>query len=109
MTPSFEDIDRIDRVVHEPARLMILTALAACASADYVFLRRITGLTAGNLSAHLAKLHEAGFVKIEKRFIKNKPNTRVVLTANGRQGVEEHWRRLEQLRTEASALKPGVP
>jgi DNA-binding MarR family transcriptional regulator len=108
MTSTFEDIDRIDRLVHEPARLVILTALASCASADFVFLQRITGLTTGNLSAHLAKLQEARFVKIEKRFIKNRPNTRIVLTADGRRAVDEHWRRLEQLRYEASALKPGV-
>ncbi len=92
--------------MHEPARLVILTALASCASADFVFLQRITGLTNGNLSAHLAKLSEAGLVVIEKRFIGKKPNTQVVLTPRGRRAVNEHWRRLEQLRAGARELRP---
>ena len=92
--------------MHEPARLVILTALASCASADFVFLGRITRLTNGNLSAHLSKLDQAGLVSVHKRFIDRKPNTHVVLTAKGRTAVEEHWRRLEELRSGARELKP---
>jgi hypothetical protein len=50
---TFDEVDQLDRLVHEAARLVILTALPSCASADFVFLQRITGLTNGNLSAHL--------------------------------------------------------
>jgi DNA-binding transcriptional ArsR family regulator len=102
---SLEQLDPLDRLVHEPARLVILTALASCASADFVFLQRITGLTTGNLSAHLTKLSEGRLVAIEKRFIGKKPNTRVVLSAEGRRAVGEHWRRLEELRAGARGLK----
>jgi DNA-binding MarR family transcriptional regulator len=106
LASSLEDIDPLDRLVHEPARLVILTALASCASADFVFLQRVTRLTNGNLSAHLSKLSEAGLVAIEKRFIDKKPNTRVAITAKGRHAVDEHWARLEQLRAGARGLTP---
>ncbi len=106
MASSLEDVDPLDRLVHEPARLVILTALASCASADFVFLQRVTRLTNGNLSAHLSKLSDAGLVSIEKRFIDRKPNTLVAITPKGRHAVEEHWARLEQLREGARGLAP---
>ena len=106
MALGLEDVDALDRLVHEPARLVILTALASCASADFVFLQRVTRLTNGNLSAHLSKLNEARLVDIEKRFVDRKPNTHVLITAKGRHAVAEHWRRLEQLRAGARGLKP---
>jgi DNA-binding MarR family transcriptional regulator len=96
----------LDRLVHEPARLVILTALASCAGADFVFLQRVTRLTNGNLSAHLTKLSDAGLVGVEKRFIDRKPNTHVAITAKGRRAISEHWARLEQLRKDARALRP---
>lgn len=105
MARRLEELDPLNRLVHEPARLVIMTALAACASADFVFLQRITGLTNGNLSAHLNKLSEGGLVSIEKRFVNRKPNTRVVLSSEGRRAVDEHWRQLEELRAGARGLK----
>ena len=104
MPPTLEDIDPLDRLVHEPARLILLTALASCASADFVFLQRVARLTNGNLSAHLSKLSDAGLVTIEKRFIERKPNTLVAITAKGKRAVEQHWSRLEQLRAGARDL-----
>src|SRR5207244_13335415 len=98
MTTPFEDILSLDRLVHEPARLAILTALAACGRADFVFLRSVTGLTQGNLSSHLGKLEEAGLVAIEKGFRGKFPQTCVRLTAKGRDGTRRHWNRLEALR-----------
>jgi DNA-binding transcriptional ArsR family regulator len=70
----------LDRLIHEPGRLAILTVLSSVKSADFVFLQRTTGLTKGNLSSHLTKLEEAGLVQIEKRFVLKKPNTNVELT-----------------------------
>jgi DNA-binding transcriptional ArsR family regulator len=105
LASSLEEIDPLDRLVHEPARLIILTALASCASADFVFLQRVTRLTNGNLSAHLSKLYDAGLVTVEKRFIDRKPNTNIAISAKGRRAVDEHWRRLEQLRAGARELK----
>ena len=90
---------QLDRLIHEPGRLAILTVLASVRDADFVFLQRATGLTKGNLSSHLTKLEDAGLVTIEKRFIRKKPNTNVALTAPGRRRIAEHWERLERLKT----------
>jgi DNA-binding transcriptional ArsR family regulator len=88
----------LDRLIHEPGRLAILTVLSSVKSADFVFLQRTTGLTKGNLSSHLTKLEEAGLVTIEKKFVHKKPNTNVALTAVGKKRVADHWERLERLK-----------
>jgi DNA-binding MarR family transcriptional regulator len=89
----------LDRLIHEPGRLAILTVLSSVKSADFVFLQRTTGLTKGNLSSHLTKLEEAGLVRIEKRFVLKKPNTNVELTKIGRERIAEHWDRLDRLKS----------
>jgi len=89
----------LDRLIHEPGRLAILTVLSSVRDADFVFLQRATGLTKGNLSSHLTKLEDAGLVAIEKRFVLKKPNTNVTLTALGRKRIAKHWAQLERLRT----------
>jgi len=63
----------LDRLIHEPARLAILTVLSSVRAADFVFLQRTTGLTQGNLSSHLTKLEDAGLVRIEKCFVGQAP------------------------------------
>jgi DNA-binding transcriptional ArsR family regulator len=88
----------LDRLIHEPGRLAILTVLSSVRDADFVFLQRTTGLTKGNLSSHLTKLEDAGLIEIEKRFIRKKPNTNVALTAVGRQRIAHHWDQLERLK-----------
>ena len=88
----------LDRLIHEPGRLAILTVLSSVTDADFVFLLRATGLTKGNLSSHLSKLEDAGLVAIEKRFVRKKPNTNVALTAEGRQRIAAHWEQLERLK-----------
>ena len=114
MPASNEEI-ALDRLIHEPGRLAILTVLSSCQSADFVFLQRITGLTKGNLSSHLTKLEDGGLVRIEKRFVRKKPNTNVALTDRGRKGIENHWSQLERLReysrvsreeSQSGALRP---
>ena len=92
----------LDRLIHEPGRLAILTVLSSVTDADFVFLQRATGLTKGNLSSHLSKLEDAELVAIEKRFVRKKPNTNVALTAEGRQRIAHHWDQLERLRTLAT-------
>jgi DNA-binding MarR family transcriptional regulator len=101
MPPNAELI--LDRLIHEPGRLAILTVLSSVESADFVFLQRTTGLTKGNLSSHLTKLEEAGLVEIEKRFVRKKPNTNVALTAVGRERIANHWAQLERLKTLSAA------
>ena len=90
------------RMVHEPARLAILTVLSSVKSADFTFLQRTTGLTKGNLSSHLARLEDAGLLTIEKRFVRKKPLTTASLTQQGRQRIEVHWRQLDRLRSQLS-------
>jgi len=102
----FEQLANLDRRVHDPARLSILTALSACERADFLFLQRITGLTKGNLSSHLSKLEEAGLVEIEKRFVEKKTQTLVRLTDPGRQTIEGYWTEMEDLRKSAARWRP---
>jgi DNA-binding MarR family transcriptional regulator len=106
MTTPFEELAALDRLIHEPARLAILTALAACQSADYLFLQRLTGLTGGNLSSHLTKLEEVGLIQLEKRFVDKRPNTQVQITDKGRTAIENHWIQLENLRKDSQVWKP---
>jgi len=87
----------IDRVIHAPARLMVLTYLYVVESAEFVFLMRLTGLTWGNLSSHLSKLEEAGYVAIEKEFRGKKPHTMLRLTDEGRAAFREYRQRLKQV------------
>jgi len=101
MQTPFEELAGLDRLVHEPARLAILTVLSACRSADFLFLQRLTGLTKGNLSSHLAKLEGAGLVRIDKQFVGKLPRTEVSLTDAGREAVGRHWAQLEKLRRDA--------
>lgn len=93
-----EDLTDLDRLIHEPARLTILTALSACEVADFRFLQRLTGLTSGNLSSHLARLEKARLIDLRKRFVGKRPNTQALLTDKGRAAVERHWQQLENLR-----------
>jgi DNA-binding MarR family transcriptional regulator len=80
----------IDRLVHEPARLIIMTMLNVVDSADFLFLQRETGLTKGNLSAHLTKLEEAGYVAIEKTYKGKIPLTVCRLTEEGRKAYRQY-------------------
>lgn len=98
----FEQLANLDRRVHDPARLSILTALSACERADFLFLQRITGLTKGNLSSHLSKLEETGLVETEKRFVNKKTQTLVHLTGEGREAIESYWKEIQELRKSAS-------
>ena len=89
---KIQRIGQVDRVIHEPARLMIVALLAAVAEADFQYLHQSTGLTKGNLSVHLAKLEEAGYVHIEKTFRGKYPLTICRLTAAGKEELEKYRR-----------------
>lgn len=106
MSTLFEEMAGLNRLIHEPARLSILTILASCQSADYLFLQRLTGLTGGNLSSHLAKLEEGGLIELEKRFVEKRPNTLVQITEKGRAAIARHWEQLENLRRDAQSWEP---
>lgn len=98
MTSSpFEDLAGLDKLIHEPARLAILTALSSARKVEFLFLQSLTGLTKGNLSAHLSKLEDATLVVIHKQFEGKKPITYVELSAKGRDAIDAHWQRLDAL------------
>lgn len=94
---ALQSLGEIDKLVHEPARLQILAALSVVESADFVFLMRQTGLTWGNLSSHMSKLEEAGYVEVEKEFVDKKPRTMLHLTETGRQAFDNYRRRMQQV------------
>ncbi len=87
---DLHDLAGVDRVIHEPARLMILLYLYTVEKADFLFLLNATELTWGNLSSHVSKLESAGYVVVEKTFVAKKPRTILELTAAGRRAVESY-------------------
>lgn len=109
MPKLFEGLADLDRTVHEPARLAIVTGLSAFESTDFLSLQKLTGLTPGNLSVHLTKLELAGLVTIEKSFEGRKPRTTVRLTRDGRAAVEGYWQRMDSLRKQAARWRASGP
>lgn len=107
MTNPFESLAGLDKLVHEPARLAILTALAGVTEADFLFLERLTGLSRGNLSAHLTKLADGGLVQVSKQFQGRKPVTLLRLTPAGRGAIDRHWADLEDLRRRSTEWPPA--
>lgn len=80
----------LDRLIHEPARLLLVSNLAVVDRADFVFLSARTGLTAGNISSHMSRLENAGYVHIEKSFAGKRPRTTYALTETGRVAFERY-------------------
>ena len=95
MSDDLRSLTELDRLIHEPARLLIVTILSTVESADFLFLQRETDLTKGNLSAHLSKLEDAGYVSIEKTFKGKLPLTVCKLTESGRQAFEGYRRQMQ--------------
>ena len=91
------DLAVLDRVVHEPARLAVMSLLYVVESADFTFLMNQTGLTWGNLSAHMSKLEEAGYLEVEKSFKGKRPNTMLRLTRQGRAAFKAYRGKLKQV------------
>jgi DNA-binding transcriptional ArsR family regulator len=90
---EIRDIVNIDRLVHEPARLAIMAVLSASKTADFTYLLNATGLGKGNLSSHLTRLREAGYISITKGFKGNYPHTSCALTAQGRKAFNAYRKR----------------
>lgn len=102
MSDDLRTVTTLDRLIHEPARLLIVTILSSAASADFLFLQRETGLTKGNLSAHLSKLEEAGYVKIEKTFKGKLPLTVCKLTSMGQKALKVYREQLQDFMNKTS-------
>jgi DNA-binding MarR family transcriptional regulator len=84
----------VDRLIHEPARLAIMTNLFVVASANATYLLRQTDLTWGNLGSHLNKLEDAGYVTVAKGYNGKKPETTISLTEKGREALLSYRDRL---------------
>jgi DNA-binding MarR family transcriptional regulator len=87
----------IDRVIHEPARLVVLAVLYVVECADFTFLINQTNLSWGNLSTHMSKLEEAGYIEVEKSFKGRRPNTSLRLTPAGREAFQSYRHDLKQM------------
>jgi DNA-binding transcriptional ArsR family regulator len=105
MNADLRSIVEIDRLIHEPARLVIVAILSAVESADFLYLLKETDLTKGNLSSHLSRLEEAGYVAIEKTFVGKMTRTTCRLTSDGHKAFL-HYR--EQIQA-ALAASPDPP
>jgi len=88
-------LGNLDRLVHEPARFMIMAYLYVIESGDFTFLANQTGLTHGNLSSHMSRLETAGYIEVKKEFVDRKPHTMLRLTDEGREAFREYRRLME--------------
>jgi DNA-binding transcriptional ArsR family regulator len=94
VTPKIQEISQLDRLIHEPARLSIMMILDGVGEADFLYLQREGGFTQGNLSGHLAKLEEAGYVEIEKKYKGKVPLTVCSLTSKGKAALSSYSQRM---------------
>lgn len=90
MTADSATSPEIDKLIHEPARLLMMAHLYVVEKADFTYLMRQTGLTWGNLSSHMSKLEEAGYIEVTKTFQDKRPNTMLALTELGRTAFQEY-------------------
>ncbi len=97
MSKDFRSMGAIDRLIHEPARMMIVAILHNWHSVDYLYLLRETGLTKGNLTSHLSKLEAAGYIEIEKTFKGKVPLTICHLSDKGRGAFEAYREHLKRI------------
>lgn len=97
MSEALRKFTEVDRLMHEPARLLITSILYTVAQVDFLFLLRETGLTKGNLSAHLGKLESAGYINIEKSFRGKIPQTRIALSEDGRAAFDAYRKQLAEV------------
>lgn len=92
--PELQSLLEVDRLVHEPARLAILTVLAAAEEVQFTLLEQVLGLTRGNLSSHVSRLEDAGYLTVTKAFEQRTPVTRYQITARGRKALETYRRQM---------------
>lgn len=97
----------LDKTVHEPARLRILTILSGVGVADFSFLLETLGLTKGNLSSHMDRLEKAGYVNIKKSFKGKLPHTEFRLTPSGHEALSAYWDDLDAIRALHDAPRPA--
>ncbi len=97
MNDAVRNIGSVDRLIHEPGRLMLVALLYVVEGADFLYLLNESGMTKGNLSSHLAKLEQAGYIEIVKSFRGKVPHTLVRLTTEGRGAFERYRAQLKSI------------
>lgn len=109
MNEQLRAISELDRVIHEPGRLMIIALLAAVKECDFLYLLRETEMNKGNLSSHLGRLEEAGYVEIEKTYRGKVPMTLVRLSDAGRSAFKQYRKEMSfALVSELRAMWKGA-
>ena len=96
MNQRIRTIADLDRVIHEPGRLMIVALLFAVERADFLYLQHETAMNKGTLSSHLSRLEEAGYVAVTKTYRGKVPQTLLCLTGGGRKAFEQYRRNLKE-------------
>lgn len=110
MTDDNSVVPSPNRLIHEPARLAILTVLSSCTSADFVFLQRLTRLSKGNLSVQLTNLEQAGLIVIHKEIVDKKMRTTVSLSKRGISEIADYWKIMDEIRAHmAQEKQPRTP
>jgi len=99
----------IDRLIHEPARYNIMALLYVINRAEFLFVQNQIGMTPGNLSSHLSKLENAGYVKIKKEFVGKFPRTYVSLTNNGRKAFKKYRDQMKEIFTNPPQIPETGP
>lgn len=85
-----------DKIIHEPARIVLLAILNAADQVDFTFLLNETGLSQGNLSSHLSKLESSGYIEIEKTFHKKRPRTLISMNEKGKSAFMEYLKTMRE-------------
>lgn len=104
MNDILSEIIKLDKTIHEPARIAILTLLSVVEKSDFLFLKNNTGLTQGNLSSHLTKLENAGYVEIEKTFKGKRPLTLVQISNLGKRQFEKYLQTIKKYINESDII-----
>ncbi len=99
LNPEMQTILELDRVIHEPARLVILTVCSSAEEVEFKFLETTTGLSKGNLSSHTSKLEQAGYLEVVKAFRGKIPVTSFKITKTGKAALASYW----------TALRDAIP
>lgn len=102
-----ETLDAIDETIHQKVRLGIMSALMARGECDFRFLKETLGVTDGNLSIHLARLEEAGYISVRKEFVQRKPRTTYTPTKKGEKAFQAYLAVLERIVESAGAYRPA--
>ena len=95
MNRQIRHIAELDRVIHEPGRLMVVALLFAVERADFLYLQHETGINKGTLSSHLSRLEEAGYVEVSKTYRGKVPQTVLRLSTAGREAFQQYRRKLK--------------